>query len=1066
MKYIRNRKSLLILENINNANKAVESYKKELLKDDLGGFIDDIDEMYNIVKNDLKKNPNLIYTFINFLIQWGADAIDDLESRRNVDNYQIVFENEYDTPFKYINWMKNNKGTVKNLPKPLIKYTNFEELVDDTTDTITIAKSKEFFNLLKYIGYKFNPKDYKDIAVAYTELDDNIKKEISKTAKHYKINNEPIEKFIQTISNTINSGSDKSEILNKLNSIGGLYTIIYDDNETLLIRTKDKEIIQTLGSPRWCIVYSDNYYEQYCSVTNRNTQYLLFNFKVASDNLNSLFGITLNKDGEPLSGASQDKGNNPHPLSNISEITKVPLDVFLDNSYTNESNDMLENVESFEDITEIFNAVDKKQDLVYPFTLDLLEQGKPVHFNTYLKYMEYCFANNLNNIFKGLYNYLKGFNLTWFSLQPVSYDEVIEMLLAYNKEFMMKILPGANALHIFINSSMSNLILEDLNMRDDYIIDFILKSFGFENKTNNKANIEDPKELLEYYPNIYNIINNNLSSGHYNSFITMLVSDLLKTVSIEELFYDGSIYNNISNFTDVAVNIGSEKTIEILKTIKDENTLTSFISNLSESTKDVNNIKTSIIHDYYKYITNKTWTEILNSDLFEYYDNVAKYIRSGLPQSLFTNYIQEILKLSDTWNILINQLNDLHNNEDYIEEVYNRGQYDNVVKTIKNSVNDFVIRKEHNLPFEFFKELSKISILDSELKDIIPEFLYHNDIMLMHIDTWIKTYNFVNEFDNEIIAYFLWNYANNAENQEKCKMFINEQSENESFDVEEVIKYNFNHCYDCSNTEDAISLLVEIIGVDKIDDTNYNLYLMSKNLDYNKYAFPENYNIKELSEYSDLNDYYDNYSFDDDRFMDRNTEYLNWSDGFDHLSDYDMYMILDHLGILNEVTKGDNKYYEMYNTSDSETKKKLNQEYNELNNKIRSIVYYIINEDYSDIPELEYLEEDKEYEISSIKDDILNAMSDAENSSIEAEMFNDAIDELPSFMDLDREKMIIYIDLQDLVSELDFSEIERYSDNADIDDLINIYFDMKGKLSVSGNYYGSYDDTSTYFEIT
>ncbi|MFW6226419.1 MAG: hypothetical protein ACOC3V_05630 [bacterium] len=87
-----------------------------------------------------------------------------------------------------------------------------------------------------------------------------------------------------------------------------------------------------MGSQNWCIVYSpDTYGERYFGKSTFNTQYIIFNFNLPASSSNSMFGLTLDVDGEIKHGGSQNKLNQSVSLENIKELTGIPDDVLVPN---------------------------------------------------------------------------------------------------------------------------------------------------------------------------------------------------------------------------------------------------------------------------------------------------------------------------------------------------------------------------------------------------------------------------------------------------------------------------------------------------------------------------------------------------------------------------------------------------------------------------------------------------------------------------------------------------------------------------------------------------------------
>lgn len=73
----------------------------------------------------------------------------------------------------------------------------------------------------------------------------------------------------------------KSFYLNKIKD-NNLNVDIYEYNldNTLLLEVKDYNACQTLGPQAWCIVYSEEYFNDYKIELNRQYIYIYFNFNI------------------------------------------------------------------------------------------------------------------------------------------------------------------------------------------------------------------------------------------------------------------------------------------------------------------------------------------------------------------------------------------------------------------------------------------------------------------------------------------------------------------------------------------------------------------------------------------------------------------------------------------------------------------------------------------------------------------------------------------------------------------------------------------------------------------
>jgi hypothetical protein len=140
------------------------------------------------------------------------------------------------------------------------------------------------------------------------------------------MNDVSIIEFLDTLENFVNKSDkneDKDRVLNyvKDNNL----KVVYNDHNVIVINTKDKEAVCELGSEKWCIVYSDHYYDSYIGKNKYNTQFTIYNFNLQPSNPNSMFGITIKPNNKVYSTAtSQNKKNTYVPLEEIYDMTGIP----------------------------------------------------------------------------------------------------------------------------------------------------------------------------------------------------------------------------------------------------------------------------------------------------------------------------------------------------------------------------------------------------------------------------------------------------------------------------------------------------------------------------------------------------------------------------------------------------------------------------------------------------------------------------------------------------------------------------------------------------------------------
>lgn len=295
--------SFALFENIQKAKKLLSDKK---IKDNTD--FDKISELLN-------KNPGYIYQFTKWRYS-DKIPMDDIE--------------------KVIDVVKNNKNVIDLLKKNLIKYVKFEELTDDLTEANYKAIVNKF--LTEAIWYKSLRKNIKDylsenkeksgIIIDFIKLETKLQKEFLSTLKYYKLNNVNADSFFDEMEKFIEKKSLRSdEIYKNLKEKGDKLKIVYNKDNVIIITTRDKETVKEFGSQKWCIVYSDNYFNSYIG-SKATQQYICLNLNLPNSNYNSLFGITINHDGKTLYGATQDSDNKNKGMDFIVKSLGVGGDVF------------------------------------------------------------------------------------------------------------------------------------------------------------------------------------------------------------------------------------------------------------------------------------------------------------------------------------------------------------------------------------------------------------------------------------------------------------------------------------------------------------------------------------------------------------------------------------------------------------------------------------------------------------------------------------------------------------------------------------------------------------------
>lgn len=292
-----------LFENIQQAKSFLQ---KKKIKD-----MTDFDEISEL----LSKNPNYIFQFTKFRYQ---DKIDMEDIKKVIDT------------------IKNKKEIISLLKRNLIDYTNFEELIDDITKASYKSIVNKFLtDVIWYKKYRSELKKYlsenpqkENIVLDFLKLDTTLQKQFLSTLKYYELNNVSPDFFMDEMENFIeNKSLRSSEIIDKLKKYSNQLNIVYNNENIIIITTRNRTVVKEFGSQKWCIVYNDNFFDSY--IGNKATQqYICFNLNIPQSDYNSLFGITVNPDGTIPYGARQDSDNNTKDIGYIVKSLSVGADIF------------------------------------------------------------------------------------------------------------------------------------------------------------------------------------------------------------------------------------------------------------------------------------------------------------------------------------------------------------------------------------------------------------------------------------------------------------------------------------------------------------------------------------------------------------------------------------------------------------------------------------------------------------------------------------------------------------------------------------------------------------------
>ena len=509
---------------INETKKEGEKILLDFLKNQkVISFIEDKDKK---IEKDEKGNLKYNILINDEFIKIKAEFDKICQKLNNKPNYIPVFIKFYtegvdiNRLFEMFDYLNANKYILDILPKNIVEYENFEDLEDD----ITTAKHDYKFNKIikdlypemrePLIAAANKNHDIKNIIVDFADKLDKDKKkvaELNKTEnitdpeKMHKVsfpplkyfinlpinNNDMIREFIGMVKDYLQNdlGGEKDKVMAIVKKFGNKVKVVYDDHNVLVLNTEDRLAVKALGSQKWCIVYSDSHFENYCGAKTMNTQYIIYNFNVIPSSNYSLFGITIDKEGnEPSSGERQNKANISVPYDEILKLLELPEGILVPKPEFKKLGDFLKAVKNndIKTIKKMIMSIDRTFPQYSEAISTSIENKNEEIFNLLmsvnLNFSENEFAESLNSDFK------KGIDYGFKNNIPLNANtdrtsNLISKVYEFDYNTIYKYLSSTKNLEIIdgvINSNYSD--LEKLN---------ILKlKYNENNIINAKAEIE------------------------------------------------------------------------------------------------------------------------------------------------------------------------------------------------------------------------------------------------------------------------------------------------------------------------------------------------------------------------------------------------------------------------------------------------------------------------------------------------------------------------------------------------------------------------------------------------
>lgn len=224
----------------------------------------------------LRKNPN-IYKYICAEINNGED----------IDNSFILCKT-----------ILENSETLKNIKFSIdkLKDKSFEQADDYLNDLINQEKIKKYTYSIVSNKYKYlinqdsfsNFKEFYNLGINTSKLQEVLGKKIAafKTPEDFNY-------FVSNVFESL-SGFKEDLVLDKL----ALLNIqpIYKKDKLYVVEIENYSNCKNLGSPQWCIVRDQYYFDIYTGGDSK--QYFIFDFSKDEKSNDSMIGFTLYKNGE------------------------------------------------------------------------------------------------------------------------------------------------------------------------------------------------------------------------------------------------------------------------------------------------------------------------------------------------------------------------------------------------------------------------------------------------------------------------------------------------------------------------------------------------------------------------------------------------------------------------------------------------------------------------------------------------------------------------------------------------------------------------------------------------
>lgn len=243
--------------------------------------MDELDDAFaglkeSIIAYKLKKRPKIA----KFFITLAKDSI------------------HFDHCLNAMNTFIENEQVLKNLKMDFTQFTDksFEVIDDHMNALVSDHKTHQYAHsiLSNKNKHLLSPtsissfKQLKEMNVTETELQNIIGKKIAAIKTP-----EELEAYLVKVVGQF-TGFSHEAISGKLERAG--IKPVYDEDQVLVFPVKEYKDSKELGSPSWCIVRQESYFNTYTDYDKK--QYFMYDFNKNEKDNNSLIGFTLTNEGE------------------------------------------------------------------------------------------------------------------------------------------------------------------------------------------------------------------------------------------------------------------------------------------------------------------------------------------------------------------------------------------------------------------------------------------------------------------------------------------------------------------------------------------------------------------------------------------------------------------------------------------------------------------------------------------------------------------------------------------------------------------------------------------------